>query len=100
MLVLCHIHYMLKMTAVQTPESIAVVACAPDFEAAKEVILVFENVQVRLSTIGDCGGVMSLAFLPFVLSCLASYLMIQSAPLLSTTCLRVCPWHAFLLAQV
>ena len=69
MLVLRHIHYMLKMTAVQTSDSIAVVACAPDFEAAKEVILVFKNVEVWLSTVWDCGQVMSLALLPFVFSC-------------------------------
>ena len=80
--ILCHIHYMLKMTAVQTPESIAEVACAPDLEAAKEVILVFKNVEVWLSTIGDCGGVISLTFLLSVLSGLTSEFLIESALLL------------------
>ena len=76
--ILCHVHYMLEVAAVQTPESIAVVACAPDFETARAVVLVFENVEVLLFTVG--GYVISLAFLLSVFTGMIS--IIESALLL------------------
>ena len=82
MWILRYVLYTLEVAAVQILESVAVVACAPDFEAACEVVLVLENVEVRLSTIGDCGRVIALALLGSVLSGLTSEFLVESALLL------------------
>ena len=82
MWILRYVLHSLEVAAVQILQSVAVVACATDLEAACEVVLVLENVEVRLSTVGDCGRVISLTFFLSVLSGLTSELLVESALLL------------------